>query len=110
MQKFNLIVLSLLFILSVTAAAPDADPLDQQIAKCRSSLDARGYVWMYCPKVSVDLIYTRRLEPTEPLALTSIIHLNANYTIVPVARCWEIIYSLIDICQTFHHLQISLLS
>jgi hypothetical protein len=87
MDKFNLIVLSLLFILSVTAAAP-VEP-EQGIVK-RDGICADNQGHRVCDLVSIDFIYARRLEPTEPLAasLPGSLSLNAN-SIIPVARRWR---------------------
>jgi hypothetical protein len=71
MHKFNLIVLSLLFILSVTAAAP-VEP-EQGIVKRDDGSNGDGTCTddggpALCTTVSIDFMYARRLEPTEPLA------------------------------------------
>jgi hypothetical protein len=76
MHKFNLIALSLLFMLSLTAAIPTKP--EQALVK-RFCIPLPGYPCNAVDqRVSVDFIYARRLEPTEPVALTSIIHINAN--------------------------------
>jgi hypothetical protein len=76
MHKFNLIVLSLLFVLSVTAAAPE-QPEQAMVKRKSPSSDAAEGCGFNC-LVSVDFVYARHLEPTEPLVVISIIHLNAD--------------------------------
>jgi hypothetical protein len=83
MQRFNLIMLSLLFMLSVTAAAPWKP--EQALVKRDSAIQAEddcaiksNIIHVHCSGVSVDFVYAYRIDPTELVGLISIVHITAN--------------------------------